>query len=155
MKKKGIGKAAPLPATDCSDKNCPFHGKVSVRGREFKGIVTSDKMSRTISVSLARKVYVPKYERYENRRSKIKAHNPDCINAKKGDFVRIAETRPLSKTKNFVVIEIIGKESKKQAVKAELLQEAAVPERKTELKEEKESEETSKQKQEQTTGISR
>ncbi|MBN1455027.1 MAG: 30S ribosomal protein S17, partial [Methanomicrobia archaeon] len=39
------------------------------------------------------------------RQSKIHAHNPPCINAKVGDIVKIAECRPLSKTKSFVVVE--------------------------------------------------
>jgi small subunit ribosomal protein S17 len=43
------------------------------------------------------------------RRTRVKAHNPESIDAKEGDTVRIAETRPLSKTKNFVVIEIVKK----------------------------------------------
>jgi small subunit ribosomal protein S17 len=49
--------------------------------------------------------YVPKYMRYERRRSRIHAHNPPCINAKVGDRVKIAECRPISKTVSFVVIE--------------------------------------------------
>ncbi|RLF76193.1 30S ribosomal protein S17, partial [Thermococci archaeon] len=50
-----------------------------------------------------------KYERYELRRSRIHAYNPECIDAKAGDKVLIAETRPLSKTKNFVVVAITQK----------------------------------------------
>jgi small subunit ribosomal protein S17 len=126
MKKKGIGFEVKQPATKCSDKNCPFHGNLTVRGRVFAGMVTSDKMSKTVTVSWGRRVYVPKYERYEKRRSKAKAHNPDCIDAKKGDLVRIAETKPLAKTKHFVVIEILGKQSKEQVLKEELLQESFV-----------------------------
>lgn len=49
--------------------------------------------------------YVPKYMRYERRRSRIHAHNPPCINAKTGDRVKIAECRPISKTVSFVVVE--------------------------------------------------
>ena len=51
--------------------------------------------------------YITKYERFERRHTRVSAYNPKCINAKKGDFVKIAETRPLSKTKCFCVIEII------------------------------------------------
>ena len=51
-----------------------------------------------------------KFERYEKRRTRIKVHNPECINAKEGDIVKISECRPLSKTKNFVIIENLGKE---------------------------------------------
>lgn len=126
MKKKGIGLEGAKTDKVCSDKNCPFHGNLTVRGRILNGIVTSDKMYKTVVVGWTRRLYVPKYERYEKRRSSVKAHNPDCINAKKGDAVRISETRPLSKTKHFVVIEILGKQSKEQAVKEELLQESSV-----------------------------
>ncbi|MBC7110345.1 MAG: 30S ribosomal protein S17, partial [Archaeoglobi archaeon] len=41
------------------------------------------------------------------KRSKLHAHNPPCINARVGDVVKIAECRPLSKTKHFVVVEIL------------------------------------------------
>lgn len=126
MKKKGIGLEGAKTDKVCSDKNCPFHGNLAVRGRILTGVITSDKMSKTVVVSWIRRVYVPKYERYEKRRSSVKVHNPDCINAKKGDLVRISETRPLSKTKHFVVVELLGKQSKEQAVKEELLQEASV-----------------------------
>ena len=50
---------------------------------------------------------MPKYERYERRKSKMIVYNPECIDAKKGDVVKVAECRPLSKTKSFVVIEVI------------------------------------------------
>lgn len=81
--------------------------EISMRGRTFKGIVTSDKMASTVSVEWERSKYVPKYERYEKRKSKVKAHNPASIDAKKGDFVEIKETRPISKTKSFIVTKIL------------------------------------------------
>ncbi len=105
--KTSIGIEVKAPEKPCVDENCPFHGRLSTRGRTFVGNVTSDKMSKTVTVSWERKIYIPKYERYEKRRSKVKAHNPECINAKMGDKVKIIECRPLSKTKNFVVIEKI------------------------------------------------
>lgn len=84
---------------------------VSTRGRTFTGIVTSDKMNKTVTVEWARRKYIPKYERYQKRRTKVKAHNPVSINAEKGDTVEIMETRPISKTKNFIVTAIISKHS--------------------------------------------
>ncbi len=83
--------------------------KISTRGRKFIGEVISDKMSKTVTVQWDRTKYIPKYERYEKRRTKVKAHNPESINAEKGDIVKIEETRPISKTKNFIVTEIIKK----------------------------------------------
>ncbi len=90
----------------CNDKKCPFHGEVRVRGRKLEGVVVSDKMDKTVTVKIERMHYVPKYERYERRTSKIHAHNPACINAKEGDHVVIMECRRLSKTKSFVVVEV-------------------------------------------------
>lgn len=76
-------------------------------GRKFVGIVISDKMHKTVTVEWERTKYIKKYERYERRRSRVKAHNPENINAKQGQKVVIMETRPLSKTKNFIVIEVL------------------------------------------------
>ena len=92
----------------CGDRNCPVHGTLSTRGRAFEGVVVSDKMARTVTVEFERMHYVPKYERYERRTSRIHAHNPPCISAKAGDRVRIMECRRLSRTKSFVVIEKLG-----------------------------------------------
>ena len=79
---------------------------LSTRGRTFKGTVVSDKMEKTVVVEFERRHFVPKYERYERRRTKIKAHNPEDVDAREGDTVIIKETRPISKTKNFLVTEI-------------------------------------------------
>ena len=129
MKKKGIGLVGmdiKKPSKACDDKNCPFHGKVGVRGRIFTGTVISDKMAKSVTVAWTRRLHVPKYERYEKKKSKVSAHNPECINAKKGDVVKIAETRPLSKTKHFVVIEVLGQKSIKDALKDETIEETGV-----------------------------
>lgn len=80
---------------------------ITTRGKSFVGKVVSAKMHRTVVVEWERRVLVPKFHRYTKRRSKVSAHNPDEINAKEGDTVRIKEIRPLSKTKNFMVIEIL------------------------------------------------
>ncbi len=95
---------------ECNDPKCPFHGRLSVRGRTLQGIVVSDRMMKTVTVEIERLKSIPKYERYERRTSKIHAHNPPCINAKVGDRVEIGECRRLSKTKSFVVIRKLGGE---------------------------------------------
>jgi small subunit ribosomal protein S17 len=110
MKAKNIGIKVPAPKKECKDDKCPFHGSLKVRGRSFTGTVISSKMSRTVSVEWEWKNFLPKYERYEKKRTRIKAHNPDCLSAEEGDIVNVKECRPLSKTKNFVVIEKLGKE---------------------------------------------
>ena len=112
----------------CNDKHCPHHGSVSTRGREFMGTVIEAKMHKTVSVEWPRTRYVQKFERYESLRSRVKAHNPECINAEKGDIVRIRECRPLSKTKTFAVIEKLGKDVAFMA-REELMKEAAKPEK--------------------------
>ncbi|RZD31656.1 MAG: 30S ribosomal protein S17 [uncultured DHVE6 group euryarchaeote] len=80
------------------------------RGRTFVGKVISTKMTKTVNVEWERRSYLYKYERYQTERSRVKAHNPSEINAQVGDTVRIAECRPLSKTKKFIVIENMGAE---------------------------------------------
>lgn len=106
-KKKTTSKETQTKIEDCGDKKCAIHGKITTRGRVFEGIVVTSKMQGTVRVEWPRLFYVPRYERYEKRRSRVKAHNPKCISAKIGDKVRIAECRPLSKTVKFVVIEKI------------------------------------------------
>ncbi|MGM5480953.1 MAG: 30S ribosomal protein S17 [Nanobdellota archaeon] len=82
---------------------------ISIRGKTFVGKVVSDKMNNTVLVEWERRVPIRKFERYEKRRSRVPAHNPSEIDAKEGDVVRIKETRPISKTKNFIVTEIVSK----------------------------------------------
>ena len=110
MELKNIGIKAAKPAGKCDDDNCPFHGRLKCRGRTFVGTIISAKMQKTATVSWERRHFLKKYERYEKRKSKVKAHNPACINAHDGDIVKIMECRPLSKTKNFVIVEVLGKE---------------------------------------------
>lgn len=92
------------PTSTCDDLKCPYHGKLSVRGQILKGFVVKDRMRKNVIVLIDYLHYVPKFKRYERRRSRIPAHNPPCISAKAGDTVLIGETRPLSKTVHFVVL---------------------------------------------------
>jgi len=107
QKIRNIGVEAKPPEEVCNDIKCPWHGSLSIRGRILKGKVVSVKATKTVIVRWDYHRYMPKYERYERRHSKVAAYSPECINAKKGDMVRISECRPLSKTKRFVVIEVI------------------------------------------------
>jgi small subunit ribosomal protein S17 len=77
---------------------------IKTRGRTFTGIVISDKMSKTATVRWERKQFLPKYERYQKRKTVVKAHIPDGMIVHTGDMVTITETRPLSKTKHFLII---------------------------------------------------
>ena len=97
-------------AANCIDNNCPTHGNLKVRGKTFSGNIVSTKMRKTAVIEFERLNFLKKYERYEKRRTKLKVHNPECINAKDADVVKIIECRPLSKTKNFVIIQKLGVE---------------------------------------------
>jgi len=97
----------PEPEGTCADDDCPFHGTLSVRGQTIEGSVASTAMEKTVVVEREYDVFVPKYDRYMKRRSRVAAHAPTCFEVEVGDTVRIAETRPLSKTKSHVVVEII------------------------------------------------
>ena len=70
------------------------------------GVVTSDKMQKTVIVENVRQVAHPLYKKYFKKTTKFVAHN-DNDNAKVGDTVRIMETRPLSKTKRWRVVEVL------------------------------------------------
>lgn len=104
-KVRNIGIEVKPPEETCEDPFCPFHGTLPVRGKILEGIVVSSKAQKTAIVERQYLHYLTKFERYERRHSKIAAYNPECISAKEGDRVRIAECRPLSKTKTFVIIE--------------------------------------------------
>ncbi len=93
------------PKKTCNDRNCPFHGTLSVRGRVLEGIVVSAKMDKTAIIRRDYLNYSRKFKRYERRHSHLPAHNPPCISAKKGNRVKIAECRPISKSVSFAVVE--------------------------------------------------
>jgi small subunit ribosomal protein S17 len=69
------------------------------------GVVTSDKMEKTVTVSLVRRYAHPVYGKQVTRTKKVKARNEH--GAKTGDTVRIMETRPLAKTVSWRVTEIV------------------------------------------------
>ncbi len=72
------------------------------------GLVTSNKMTKTITVSVERKVKHPIYGKFVKKTTKFHAHdeNNECSI---GDSVKIMETRPLSKTKRWRLVEILEK----------------------------------------------
>jgi small subunit ribosomal protein S17 len=82
---------------------------LKTRGNEIEGIVVSDKAKKSVIVEHAYTTFLTKYERSLRKTSRIAAYNPECINARTGDMVRISETRRLSKTKCFVVTKILNK----------------------------------------------
>jgi small subunit ribosomal protein S17 len=76
--------------------------------KEKIGVVTSNKMTKSIVVSVQRNIKHPKYGKFIKRTSKFMAHD-EKNEANIGDIVRIMETRPLSKRKCWRLVEIIEK----------------------------------------------
>ena len=74
--------------------------------RTLQGKVVSDKMDKSITVLVERHVKHPLYGKFIKRSTKIHAHD-EANECKLGDVVRIAECRPLSKTKSFKLVEIV------------------------------------------------
>lgn len=104
---RNIGLNVKKPENTCEDNNCPFHGTLPVRGQVITGVISSYNKQGTVKVKKEFMNFVSKYERYEKRTSSYAAHCPPCIVVKAGDRIRIAECRPISKTKSFVVVEKI------------------------------------------------
>lgn len=92
------------PAVECQDRNCPYHGDLRVHGVRFEGVVVSSRPNRTAIVMWERHVKLEKYEIYMKKKTKVFAHNPDCIGAKEGDRVVVYETRPISRRTRFVIV---------------------------------------------------
>ena len=88
---------APAPAPVTNDRG---------RQREREGVVVSNKMEKTIVVVITRRFAHPAYGRVVEKRSKAYAHDEKKL-AQVGDRVRIVETRPISKTKRWKLVEVI------------------------------------------------
>ena len=103
-------KVANVP--ECSDRLCPIHGdkKLKLRGRTFEGAVVK-KLHGRVTIYFERMMKVPKYERYEKRKTKLHARLPSCMQDEinVGDRIQIAETRPISKMIHFVVVKVVTK----------------------------------------------
>ncbi|MFN3996113.1 MAG: 30S ribosomal protein S17 [bacterium] len=78
--------------------------------KKLIGVVTSDKMDKTVVVKVERSKTHPKYKKVVKQYKKFYAHNENN-EAKKGDKVLIMESRPLSKLKRWVVIKILEKQN--------------------------------------------
>ena len=77
--------------------------KEEAKGKILQGVVTSDKMDKTVVVSVSRFVKHPLYGKFYKVSKKYKAHDEENL-CKTGDKVKIIETRPISKDKKFKVI---------------------------------------------------
>jgi len=74
--------------------------------KERVGVVVSNKMDKTIVIAVKRKVKHPIYHKFVNKTSKFYAHD-EANSCSIGDTVKVSETRPLSKSKNWRLVEII------------------------------------------------
>jgi small subunit ribosomal protein S17 len=97
-----VKKGHESAARDVRDKDARGYRKVR------RGYVTSDKMDKTIVVEVEDRVKHPLYGKVVRRSSKIKAHD-ELNTAGIGDLVLITETRPLSATKRWRLVEIVEK----------------------------------------------
>jgi len=79
--------------------------------KERVGLVVSDKMDKTVVVAVENRTAHPKYGKIVVRTKRYKAHDEEN-QCKEGDRVRIQETRPLSRTKRWMVAEILTTTSK-------------------------------------------
>lgn len=112
---RDIGLDVRAPKEACTDRHCPFHGRLPVRGQVLEGTLVSTSMQRTAVVERTLMHFVPKFERYEKRRRRYLAHHPPCLVIPLGHRVRIAETRPLAKAVSFCIVEDLGEAARRVA----------------------------------------
>ncbi len=110
QRKEVLGFSTPNDVTDSkySDKKCPFTSSLPVKKELLRGIVVKRDTNHSATIEWTRIKSVPKYERFEVVRNKLRVHNPPIIDAQIGNMVVVARTRPLSKTKNHVIIKILS-----------------------------------------------
>ncbi len=106
MKDNVFGIKAPAKP-ELYDKNCPFYGQIEVKREFIEGTVIKKDTSRSATIEWHSALPIPKYERFATKRSRIRVHNPSSINAQVGDRVLVARTRPLSKTKHHVILQVL------------------------------------------------
>jgi small subunit ribosomal protein S17 len=87
----------------CEDVRCPFHGKIRVHGRTFKGNIKKILGKRAI-IEFERLIYIKKYDRYMKKKTRLHAYIPDCIEVNINDLVQVRECRPLSKIIHFIIL---------------------------------------------------
>lgn len=105
MKQKAPSKKSPSAAIAQDDKHVTHKKKqeeVKINGREFVGKVVSTKMKDTIVVIIERFILHPLYKKPVRKTQKLSVHAPEN-NVIVGDTVKIQETKPISKTKHFIL----------------------------------------------------
>jgi ribosomal protein uS17 len=99
-------------AEACTDKKCYKHGGLKVRGGRITGRVVSTKAKNTAIIERDSTKYYTKYQRRAKERSHVMAHLPACMKVSAGDIVVLGETRKLSKTKAWTVLEVLAVEAR-------------------------------------------
>jgi len=97
------------PNAEATEATAETGAALPGRRQEKIGLVTSNKMMKTVVVRVERQIRHPKYRRYIRRRKKFMAHDDLGVNV--GDIVRIVETRPLSARKRWRAVEVVQKAS--------------------------------------------
>ncbi len=92
----------------CMDKKCYIHHGLKVRGNRMSGKIKSTKAKNTAIIERDSTKYYAKYQRRAKERTHITAHLPGCMKVQIGDMVTIGETRRVSKTKAWTVLEVIS-----------------------------------------------
>ena len=108
--KKVPAKAAPEKKPDAITKKAPAKAEVVAKKieRTVTGKVVSNKMDKTITVLVERKVKHPLYGKYINQSNKFHAHD-EKNEINEGDVVQITEHKPISKSKSWVVTKVVSK----------------------------------------------
>ena len=89
-----------------NEKNNPFSGSLSIRGKIFEGTVINAKAKGTVVIERESLIDFTKFKRFGRSKNKIHAHVPSNLDIHEGDHVIAAECRPISKSVSFVVVEV-------------------------------------------------
>jgi len=92
--------------------------KLSTRGRTYEGFITKKFPKRAV-IEFERRVFISKYERFAKKFTRLHARIPEGMELKIGDYVKVMETRPLSKIVHFLVIEKIREAESSELAKIE------------------------------------
>ncbi len=102
----GLPVSEPKKQPAKNEKNNPFNGSLTIRGRLFEGVVINAKAKNTAVIQKESPIYFKKFKRFGRSKNKIHAHVPSNLNVQKGDYVIAAECRPISKSVSFVIVEV-------------------------------------------------
>ena len=104
-----VAETPPESVADTSAEaptEAPTEAQARAARKQRVGLVVSDRMDKTITVAIQRQVKHPVYGKFVKKTTKLKAHD-ETNDANPGDTVRIQETRPLSKTKRWRLVEVV------------------------------------------------